>query len=93
MLGVLWICGAIRVSEGPRRCVKSDLCDRRLPRAEIKIFCWNCKCLSNNIPYIRKLMDGGSNILVLSEHWLWPYELHRLGEIHDDFEAFGNADS
>ena len=38
-------------------------------------------------------MDRGSNILVLSEHWLWPYELHKLGEIHDDFEAFGNADS
>ena len=38
-------------------------------------------------------MDGGSKILVLFEHWLWPYELQKLGEIDEDYEAVGNADS
>ena len=31
-------------------------------------------------------------IVVLSEHWLWPYELHRLNEIDDEYEAVGKSD-
>ena len=26
------------------------------------------------------LCENGSKILVLSEHWLWPYEMHKLHE-------------
>jgi hypothetical protein len=28
----------------------------------------------------------------MCEHWLWPYELHKLDEISDDFDAIGKAD-
>ena len=31
-------------------------------------------------------------MIVISEHWLWPFELHRLGEVHLDFEGVGQAD-
>ena len=30
--------------------------------------------------------------MVLSEHWLWPYELHRLNEIDEEYEAVGKSD-
>lgn len=26
-------------------------------------------------------------MLVLSEHWLWPYELHELNQISEDYEV------
>ena len=31
--------------------------------------------------------------MVLSEHWLWPYELHKLSEIDEEYEAVGKSDS
>ncbi len=30
--------------------------------------------------------------MVLYEHWLWPYELHMLKEIHPDFTAVAVSD-
>ena len=32
-------------------------------------------------------------MFVLSEHWLWPYELHRLYDISSDYNAHGKVDS
>ena len=34
-----------------------------------------------------------SSVLVLSEHWLCPYELARLNDISDDYQATDKADS
>ena len=31
--------------------------------------------------------------MVVSEHWLWPYELDKLSNISEDYEATGKADS
>ena len=31
-------------------------------------------------------------VLVLAEHWLWPFELNKLSEIKDNFEAVGKPD-
>ena len=31
--------------------------------------------------------------MVLSDHWLWPYELHKLSEIDVDYEAVGMSDN
>lgn len=44
------------------------------------------------MPYLNTLMDDGSKILVLSEHWLWPYDLHRLNDINVGYNAIGKAD-
>ena len=73
------------------RGMRLDQRDRRSMMADFKMSCWNCRGLSNSVPYIRKLMNGVSKILVNSEHWLWSYELQKLREIHEDFEVFGNA--
>ncbi len=35
-----------------------------------KMTCWNCRGLSSSLPYLETLLDQGSKVLVLSEHWL-----------------------
>ena len=59
----------------------------------VKITCWNCRGLSTTIPYLNRILDSGSDIVVLSEHWLWPYELNKLNEIHPGYHGLENADS
>ena len=38
-------------------------------------------------------MERGSKVLVLSEYWLWPFELGKLEQISGEYEATGKADS
>ena len=56
--------------------------------------CWNCRGLSSSLPYLNTLIDPdeGSKIVVLSEHWLWPYDLHKLNDINDKNDAVGKSD-
>ena len=58
----------------------------------LKLTCWNCRGLSSSLPYICSLIEEGSRILVVSEHWLWPYDLYKLGEIHTKYDAIGKSD-
>ena len=46
------------------RNIKLDQHDRRSRMVDFKMSCWDCRGLSNSVPYIRKLMDVGSKILV-----------------------------
>ena len=59
----------------------------------LKITSWNCRALPSSIPYLNSLISEGSDIIVISEHWLWLFELHRLSDIHPDFHGHGQADS
>ena len=43
--------------------------------------------------YLHKLVERGADIIVLSEHWLWPFDLYKLDEVHPDFTGLGHADS
>ena len=54
---------------------------------------WNCRGLSTSLPYLDHLIHKGSKILVLSEHWLWPNDLHTLNDIIQEFDAIGKADN
>ena len=38
-------------------------------------------------------MKGGSRMLVLSEHWLLPFELDKFNQVNEEYEAVGKADS
>ena len=38
-------------------------------------------------------MDNGSDVIILSEHWLWPFEMHKLKEINPEFAAECVTDS
>ena len=59
----------------------------------IKITTWNCRGLLNSIPYIQHLISTGTDILVLQEHWLWPYELSELQSINPNYTYTAVSDS
>ena len=44
-------------------------------------------------PYLYQLIEEGSDIIAVSEHWLWPYQLCHLNNIHPDFVGFGFSDN
>ena len=37
-------------------------------------------------------MERGSQVLVMSEHWLWHFEPGRLEQISGEYEATGKTD-
>ena len=55
--------------------------------------CWNCRGLANSVPYIQALLSEKHGVLVLAEHWLWPYDLNKLNDISEEYVAHGKADS
>ena len=59
---------------------------------KITLAVWNCRGLANATPYINHLISDGSDIIILSEHWLWPFNINQLQDIHPDFTGFGVAD-
>ena len=65
---------------------------RTLPPKPLCIQSWNCRGLKCSEPYIQYLAEQGADVVVLCEHWLWPYELHLLDQLHPDFHAFGVSD-
>ena len=34
----------------------------------------------------------GSDVIVLNEHWLWPFQLNSLCDIHPDYQGYGVSD-
>ena len=48
----------------------------------VKITCWNFRGLRNSIPYLNALIEDALKVIILSQHWLWPFELE---EVHPDF--------
>lgn len=60
--------------------------------SHLTITTFNCRGLSNAIPYILHLIENGSDIIALSEHWLWPYNINTLSNIHPDYDGFGYCD-
>ena len=54
----------------------------------IGIASWNCHGLSHAIPYLQHLSET-EDIIVLAEHWLWPFELPKLDSIVPGFQGIG----
>ena len=46
----------------------------------IGIASWNYHGLSHAIPYLQHLSET-EDIIVLAEHWMWPFELPKLDSI------------
>ena len=57
----------------------------------IKITTWNYCGLQNAVPYLNHLIDKGSDIIAVSEHWFWPCQVPILNDVHRDFEGYGVA--
>ena len=60
--------------------------------ANLEVVAWNCRGFANSIPYIHKLINDGHDIIILEEHWLWPYELSSLKSVHPDFSFVAVSD-
>ena len=54
---------------------------------------FNCRGLKNSIPYLHHLIEGGADIIAVTEHWLWPYQLQMLEDIHPSYTGFGHSDN
>ena len=39
------------------------------------------------------MLADDADIIVLSEHWLWPFDLHKFDRIHPDMKGTAGADS
>ena len=50
------------------------------------------RACARTLAYLDHLVQGGSDVIVLSEHWLWPYELHKLDEFNSEYQGLGKAD-
>lgn len=59
---------------------------------DLHVVTWNCRGVSTATPYINHLINKGTNIIALTEHWLWPYQLSCLNQLHPDFTSFGQGD-
>ena len=51
----------------------------------VTIASWNCRGLHNSKHYILNLIQNGADIIILQEHWLWPYELTTLSSLHPQY--------
>ena len=52
---------------------------------------WNCHGPSQAIPYTQLLAEK-SDIIILTEHWLWPYELSKLDSVITGYTGLGVSD-
>ena len=64
------------------RLVPPLLCIKRIPS---RLLLGTVEELYNSIPYIKHLISKGTDILVLQEHWLWPFELDQLESIDPNY--------
>ena len=55
--------------------------------SKLRITTWNCRGLHTGEPYLHHLAEGYSDILVVTERGLWPYEAHKLSTVHAGFDS------
>ena len=55
---------------------------------QMRISSYNCQSSKRNIGGIKLLCDV-SDIVLLQEHWLYPFDLPSLNTLHKDFMTFG----
>ena len=57
----------------------------------LTISSWNCRGLKFSAPYLQ-VLSNMSDIILLQEHWLWPFELHSLSSVLCGFSSHGSCD-
>lgn len=62
----------------------------KMNRTNFVISTFNCRSVKSSVTEVRQLCDR-SDIVVLQEHWLLPYELDLLSSIHSDFLYHGQS--
>ena len=57
----------------------------------LKVAAWNCRRLNNALPCIEILAED-HDVIVLSEHWLWPFEINKFLNLHPHMSGLAIAD-
>ena len=57
----------------------------------LSIMSRNCRGFSSGLPYAEVLAET-SDVLILCEHWLWPFEVHKFKNIHPNINGLAVAD-
>ena len=50
----------------------------------LKLTCWNCQGFSYSLAL--------RSLIVVFQHWLWLYDLYKLGEVHREYEPISKSD-
>ena len=58
---------------------------------KLNISSWNARGLKNSVPYLQVLYNT-SDIILIQEHWLWPFKLHSLSSLLSGFTGHGLCD-
>ena len=59
----------------------------------LRITTWNARGLRSGEPYLCHLANTMSDVIVVTEHWLWPFEAHKLAKVNKEFHAETVTDS
>ena len=71
--------------------VTTNLLTLNQPHESVTITTWNCRGLSISEPYLKSISES-SDIILIQEHWLWPYEMHKLSSVLCSYSANGMCD-
>ena len=61
-----------------------------LSDSTLTVSAFNCRSLKSSISEVRELCDT-SDLVLLQEHWLLPFELDQLNTLHPDFFAMSKS--
>jgi len=56
----------------------------------LRLCTFNCRSVKNSVFDVQKLCES-HDIIFLQEHWLLPFELNMLSNLHTEFLAFGTS--
>ena len=59
----------------------------RSTNGEMCITTWNARGLKSGEPYLNHLSESSSDVIIVTEHWLWPFEAHKLAQVNKNFHA------
>ena len=82
-------------SHCPSRRISADVpmpINSSTAQQSLTISCWNCRGWATGASYLDHMVQGGSDVIVISEHWLWPYELHKLDKFNSQYRGMGKSD-
>ena len=60
-------------------------------RGCLSLASWNCRGMGQSEPYLNTLAKS-ADIILIQEHWLWPYELFKLSSYLPEFTSTGKSD-
>ena len=52
---------------------------------KMSLLTFNCRGFKSSVDYLRHLTNSDIDVIVLQEHWLWPFEVDVLSSVNPDF--------